>query len=259
MVIDLHTHMMLSKTFTFEPKRVDRYIRTASVVGLQGIAVTEHLHAPDYFGVYRYFSSRFPYKDGVYRVGKNFAFLPGAEISIAEGGDILAIGPVEHVRTLAARLSMPPVSGYKPPFEELLGARDGLEVLLIGAHMFRGEKNLEKFPERLLKRLDAVEVNGKDYGLELKLLQRASELELAVTGGSDAHHWLQLAVRATLVPDERFGLEHLFSAIHDRKTNYYCGKFPALRVYMSHKIKRAVKRARGIDEVPLEVPGRLAC
>jgi len=35
---------------------------------------------------------------------------------------------------------MPPVSGYKPPFEELLGARDGLEVLLIGAHMFRGEK-----------------------------------------------------------------------------------------------------------------------
>lgn len=259
MILDLHTHMMISKTFKFEPKRVDRYVRMASFVGLQGMAVTEHLHASDYFGVYRYFGERFPYRNGVYRVRRDFAFFPGAEISIAKGGDILAIGPIEHIRTLAERISMPPVSGYKPDLEELLEARNGLEIVLIGAHMFRGLKNLEKFPERLLKRLDALEVNGKDYGLEFKLLQKASQLGLSVTGGSDSHHWLQLAVRATLVPGDRISLMSLFEALKDQKTTYYCGKYPALRVFMSQKIKRAVKWSRGTEESPKEVAEPLAC
>jgi len=241
MVIDLHTHMMLSKTFEFNEARVGRYVRMASLLGLRAIALTEHLHAYDYFEVHKYMAKKFNLEGGIYNVSDKFAFIPGVEISVVEGGDILAIGPYDHIKIIAKRLNMPPLTGYKPRFEELLNAKDGLDLIFIGAHMFRAEKSLEKFSPSLLKKLDAVEANGKDYGLEYRLVRKANDLDLAVTGGSDAHHWLQLGVRATLVPDCRLNLESLQRAILEQKTTYWCGKYPAVKVYFSKRIKRTVK------------------
>ena len=64
--------------------------------------------------------------------------------------------------------------------------------------MFRRTKELGKFSPGDLRRLHALEINGKDFGTEVMLLIQARALGLPVVGGSDAHHWLQLGVRHTL-------------------------------------------------------------
>jgi hypothetical protein len=113
-------------------------------------------------------------------------------VNIREKGHIIVIGPVEEMARLDASFPRPLSSGYEPAFPELLDASDELNVVRIGAHMFRENKKLGGLAEKDLRRLDALEVNGKDFGTEEELLERARRLDLPVVAGSDAHHWLQI-------------------------------------------------------------------
>ena len=65
---------------------------------------------------------------------------------------------------------------YEPTLREFLDVTDDFDVARIGAHMFRRTKELGKFRSDDLKRLHALEVNGKDFGTEVMLLVQARAL-----------------------------------------------------------------------------------
>jgi histidinol phosphatase-like PHP family hydrolase len=242
--IDLHNHAKLSKTFDLDETVFDRYVRRARRIGLDGFALTEHFHAVNYWEVYKALFRRFPYRDGMFWPGEDLCILPGAEVRIREGADVIVIGPIAELKKLDEAFPLRLSEQYFPRFSEFLDEAARCDLILIGAHMFREQKELSKFGAAELRRLHAVEVNGKDFGTEERLVEQAREMRLAVVGGSDAHHVLQLGVRATRFPLERVSWSGLRDAVVRRETSYWTGRGTFLRVVTAKRIKTWQKRLR---------------
>lgn len=241
--IDTHTHPKMSKHFAFEPASVERMVRTAHRVGLDALALTEHFHATGYWRIYRYLEESYPFERGLFRAG-GVAVIPGAEVNIAEGAHIIVLGEVGDLRRLdeafAGRLS----EGYEPALREFLAVTDYFDVVRIGAHMFRPGKELGKFPPAVLRRLHALEVNGKDFGTEVMLLAQARALGLPIVAGSDAHHWLQLGVRHTLVHTDELTLHAVCKTIREGLTGFASAPYTPLRVKVAKSVKTTTKMLR---------------
>jgi hypothetical protein len=127
---------------------------------------------------------------------------------------------------------------------EFLDVTDDFEIARIGAHMFRRQKELGKFPAQDLRRLHALEVNGKDFGLECVLLVQARALGLPIVGGSDAHHWLQIGVRHSLVHTDEITTSSVIKAIKEGLTGYGTTPYTPLRVVTSKSLKTITKVLR---------------
>jgi len=241
--IDTHTHPKISKHFRFEPASVERMVWMARQVGLDGLALTEHFHGRDFWAIYEGVARRYPRERGVFWAD-GVALVPGAEINVREGAHVIVLGEVGELRRLDHAFPRALSDGYEPPLRELLNATDDLDVARIGAHMFRPTKELGKFAAADLRRLHALEVNGKDFGTEVMLLVQARALGLPIVAGSDAHHWLQLGVRHSLVHIEEIGAAALISAIREGLTGYGMGAYTPLRVRAAKSLKNIVKLLR---------------
>jgi hypothetical protein len=117
-------------------------------------------------------------------------------------------------------------------------------VVRIGAHMFRRGKELGKFAPGDLRRLHALEINGKDLGTELMLLSHARALGLPVVGGSDAHHWLQLGVRHTALHTDEISMRGVLKTIREGLTGYATSPYTPLRVKAAKSLKNLAKILR---------------
>lgn len=69
-------------------------------------------------------------------------------------------------------------------------------------------------------------------------------LGLPIVGGSDAHHWLQLGVRHSLVHTDELTLGALTKTIREGLTGYAAGPYTALRVKTAKSLKRIIKLLR---------------
>jgi hypothetical protein len=120
--------------------------------------------------------------------------------------------------------------------------------------MFREKKRLEKLAPADLKRLTALEVNGKDLGTEDRLVAVARDLGLPVVGNSDAHHWLQLGVRHSLFPINEISLAELKRALHSQATWYATAPLAKLKVTTAKLLKTWIKRRRVAPAGQLSLP-----
>jgi hypothetical protein len=154
------------------------------------------------------------------------------------------MGEVPELRRLDRAFPRRLSDGFEPSLREFLDVTDDFEVVRIGAHMFRPEKELGKFSPGDLRRLHAVEINGKDFGTELMLLTQARALGLPIVGGSDAHHWLQLGVRHTLVNIDEISIVTLLKAIKEGLTGYGEGPYTPVRVKVAKSLKNITKLLR---------------
>jgi hypothetical protein len=198
--IDLHVHAKLSKSFPFDISAVYQMIWQAKRTGLDGFAIVEHLHADSYWGVYDRLRKSFAYDDGVFHVGRDFRLLSGAEVGISGGADLIALGTLDQIQTMNRGFARPATEGYKPTLQQALDVAQRAGMFVIGAHKFREKKELTKFPDGDLRRLDALECNGKDFHRDAQVQEAARRLGTPVVGGSDAHHWPQVGVKATVLP-----------------------------------------------------------
>lgn len=239
--IDTHTHPKISKHLTFNPVRVSRMVRMARRVGLDGIALTEHFHGVGYWDVYERLLDIYPTERGVFW-NEGLAIVPGGELNIREGAHVIVLGEVDELRRLDRAFPAPLSEGYEPLLREFLDVSDDFELVRIGAHMFRAGKELLKFAVTDLRRLHALEVNGKDFGTETMLLVHARALGLPVVGGSDAHHWLQLGVRYTCLHTDELGVNAVIKTVKEGLTGYGTSPYTPLRV----KTAKALKRARKV-------------
>ncbi|MFN7976300.1 MAG: PHP-associated domain-containing protein [Acidobacteriota bacterium] len=251
--IDTHTHPNISKMLSFDADAITRMVRMARRLGLHGLALTEHLHCGAYWDVYDFLCRRYPIRRGVFRAGK-VSLIPGGEINIREGAHVVVLGEVNEIRRLDLSFPAPLSRGYEPTLKEMLDVSERFDVVRIGAHMFRAQKELGKFPDDDLRRLDALEVNGKDFAKDAVLLERAADLGLPIVAGSDAHHWLQLGVRHTVVEVEKMGVFEILRAIRLGRTSYDTTPLTSVRVKTAKTIKTWLKRLSAPRaEAPLAV------
>ena len=241
--IDTHSHPKISKHFAFDPGAVTRMIGMARRVGLDGLAMTEHFHATAYWDVHNHLTATFPERGGVFWAG-DLALIPGAEVNIREGAHVIVLGEVAELRRLDESFPQRLSEHYEPTLREFLNVTDDFELARIGAHMFRRTKELGKFAAADLKRLHALEINGKDFGTEVMLLAQARALNLPIVGGSDAHHWLQTGVRHTLMHIDDISIPAVLKGIKEGLTGFSAAPYTPLRVKTAKSLKTITKLLR---------------
>jgi len=248
--IDTHSHPKISKHFDFSPASVDKMVRQARRVGLDAIALTEHFHASRYWDVHDYLECSFSCEQGVFR-GDGVSLIPGAEVNIREGAHVIVLGEVAELRRLDRAFPRWLSDHYEPSLREFLDVTDDFDIVRIGAHMFRRNKELGKFPPGDLRRLHALEINGKDFGTEVMLLAQARALGLPIVAGSDAHHWLQVGVRYTLLHTDEVTFRAVSKSIKEGLTGFATGSYTPLRVKAAKSLKRISKLLRKCYGGPL--------
>lgn len=241
--IDTHSHPKISKHFALNRDAVARMVRMAKRVGLDGLALTEHFHAAGYWDVHEHLLETYPTEGGVHWA-EGLALVPGAEVNIREGAHVIVLAETSELQRLDLAFDEPLSQGYEPGLREFLDITDDFELLRIGAHMFRRGKELGKFSPVDLRRLHALEVNGKDFGTEIMLLVQARALGLPVVGGSDAHHWLQVGVRSTILHTEEISVRSLVKTVKEGLTGYATSSYTPVRVRAAKSVKNVTKLLR---------------
>ncbi|WP_112181886.1 MULTISPECIES: PHP domain-containing protein [Paraliobacillus] len=196
MKIDFHSHVKISKKSMFMPDYFAEMMEEASKSGLTALAMTEHFNTKRFMDIYDYIDGKYTYENGYYVVGDIRVF-PGIEVDVKEVGHILLIGDRNDI--LEIRSALEP---YTDPanfieFDQLMDFAAEYNILKIGAHPFRKGTPLTHLLPEQLRRLDALDLNGKDLyaqGVEpyyTQLIDFAKELGLPIVGGSDTHQFLQ--------------------------------------------------------------------
>ena len=114
-----------------------------------------------------------------------------------EIGHILLIGNRTDILSIRSLLESNTSEDNFLSFDKLLDIAEQYDVLKIGAHAFRESTPLYHLKADQLKRLDALDLNGKDLFSQGKNVYRqklepfAEKLGLPIVGGSDTHHFLQ--------------------------------------------------------------------
>ena len=257
--VDTHTHPKISKHFAFDPASIARTVRMARAVGLDAVALTEHFHARGYWEIWDHVLAAYPCDRGVFR-SDGITLIPGAEVNIREKAHVIVLGEVPELRRLDEAFPERLSRGYEPTLREFLDVTADFELARIGAHMFRRSKELGKFAAADLRRLDALEINGKDFGTETMLLVQARALGLPIVAGSDAHHRLQLGVRHTLMHVDDLAMSSLVKTIKEGLTGFSTSPYTPLRVKTAKSLKNITKVLRkcydaiGLGQPPLAVP-----
>ena len=239
--IDFHVHAKVSKRLPFSFEYFRWNVQQAKHAGLDAFVLTEHFHAPDFWGMYDHLRSHFAYADGIFQVDHGLRILTGAELGMAERCDILLLGTLDQLRRLSLGLASSPVTGYKPPFAEARAVARRCGVLMIGAHMFRRGKELAHLGRANLRQLDALESNGKDFFHDKMIREEAERLELPVIGGSDAHFWLQVGIKAAILPVGEVTLATVKRAMAARQTHVRSLPYGPLAVQVSRAYKKVLK------------------
>jgi hypothetical protein len=215
----------------------------AQKVGLDGMAVTEHFHGAEFWAIYDHLHETHRYEFGMFWADR-LALIPGAEINIRQGAHVIVMGDVGELRRLDRAFPSPLSHGYEPSLRAFLDVTDDFDLVRVGAHMFRPGKELGKFPAADLRRLHALEVNGKDFGTEVMLFAQARALGLPIVAGSDAHHWLQLGVRHTLIHTDELTLRSVLKAVREGLTGFATGPYTPPRVKTAKTLKNITKMLR---------------
>jgi predicted metal-dependent phosphoesterase TrpH len=240
--IDLHTHAKISKLFPFEMRSVHQMIAQARRVGLDGVALVEHFHAANFWQVHEMLGAAFSYEDGVYRAG-GFHILTGAEVSLVTDGraaDLIMLGTLDQLRRFNGRLVRPATGGYKPAFAEAIAVAREAGLFVIGAHLYRPGKELAVLGGRLAA-LDALEANGKDFRGDDRVYDAARRLGLPVVGGSDAHFWPQVGIKATMLPINEITQSSVTGAVRQGFAAVECLDYGPVAVQISGAYKRILK------------------
>lgn len=195
MYLDFHTHGKLAKYLPFSTEYTDWLLSEAGNSGLDAICLTEHFNTRQFAELYRYVAESCD-KEGDTFIRNGLRIFPGMETDIAEGGHVLTIGPVEAILELNQLLEPYKGKGHFLPAEELLQLVRPYPVLTGAGHPFREGGHIPELPEKLLRRFDFLDLNGKDVAENRERTERLTcdlgeRLGKPVVAGSDTHQAVQ--------------------------------------------------------------------
>lgn len=235
---DFHCHIkLLGNRPSYRQAQLLKRLNWARYVGLDMLAVTEHIDLPDFWEIYGHLEALCRDHSGCFS-WKGLTVLPGAEVNVYECGHILLIGSIDALRELEKRMGRLDARNF-PFFKDLLDASEDLSFLRIGAHPCRGDHELWKMGS-LLKRLDALEINANELLKSDWVSGQAAQMDLPVLAGSDAHHWLQIGRVYNLLPHNFGGsytMPELKRVVAKGEAAWYRpGAVPALMRAISKKL-----------------------
>jgi predicted metal-dependent phosphoesterase TrpH len=236
--IDLHVHTPHSNVFDFPEDAVARIKHTAMRRNVNGIALTEHIHASRFWATHDALLERYAYGDGHYDLGDSFKMFSGAEITTAERVDFIVLGELDEIDNLDAAFT-PRLSDWNfVPALDLLHVAAERDLIVIAAHPFRATRETSKLPlDEVLELVDAIEVNGRDQGTEWAIADLSRAYGRAVAGGSDAHRHLEVGLRSTILPYRTLSLDAIRASFVTRQSRVHCKPYPPSMVALE-SIKR---------------------
>jgi predicted metal-dependent phosphoesterase TrpH len=247
--IDLHVHSRLSKGFHFNREVIGRLKELGLRRGLDGFALTEHIHGHGFWNMHDDLQRLFPYRDGRYDLGGGFPMLSGCEVTVDERIDFIVVGELDAVEKLDNAFSPRLSEHHFPPGLDFLAEAARLPLIVISAHPFRPGKETAKLPvEQVFSQVHAIEVNGRDYGKEHQTALLAHDHDKPVSGGSDAHYYLQVGIRATVLPNGDVSLEAIERAFERKATRAHCKPYAETVVTLCKQIKNLAKRRQETAE-----------
>jgi hypothetical protein len=167
-------------------------------------------------------------------------------VTVDERIDFIVVGELDTVHKLDTAFSKRLSEGYFPPGLKFLKKASRLPLIVISAHPFRPGKETAKLPlAEVFSQVHAIEVNGRDYGKEHRTAMLAREHGKPVSGGSDAHYYLQVGVRATVLPEGELSLETIERAFAQQTTRAHCKAYAPSVVRLCKELKNMVKLRQG--------------
>ncbi len=190
MYIDFHTHTKFSKKTDFSLSYFYRMIGAARKAGLQATALTEHFNTRNFHEIYDTLDRELPYRDHYYDVD-GFRVFCGIEMDIREKGHILLIGERSEIRAIQQKFAHNKDKDSFPHAKQLFDFADQYNVIKIGAHPTRRSTPLTHLDESLLRRLEFLDLNGRETRSRAQLEAFARKLGKPIVAGSDSHHPIQ--------------------------------------------------------------------
>ena len=128
---------------------------------------------------------------------------------------------------------------------------DSYSVLVGGAHPFREGGHIPELPKEQLKRLDFLDLNGKDLAqkeeeTKKKTRELGEELGIPVVGGSDTHQAVQYGCIRTKFEKEITTVAELYEEMKARNYTITLSEYTAIQVKTAGVLKRALKEIHGL-------------
>lgn len=229
------------------PQYIQEMLKEAKAAGLDAIALTEHFNTSNFMDVYHHLDTHFPYQDDHYNVDGLKVF-PGMEVDVKEIGHILIISARENLFNLFKELEPHLKEKNFIPFKELLDLAQSPQTIIIGGHPFRQSTPLTQHDPIQLKRLDGLDLNGKDLhsmGIEenqQKVYAFAESLGLPVLAGSDTHQFLQYGSVLNQFNDSCSTISELKKAIQSNAYTVRISSDLHLKVRSAALTKKLIKK-----------------
>ena len=255
MKIDFHTHGKLSKNVPFSPIYTKKLFVKAKEAGLDALCLTEHFNTLGYQEIVHYLMEHYE-RDGDSLIVEGIRVFIGMEIDIKEKGHILVIGIPEEMILLNNELDPYKEKDSFLSIKELESRLSNYTVLWGGAHPFREGSQIPSLPEEILRRMDFMDLNGKDYAIygkvvEEQVLDFARDLGLPVLAGSDTHQSFQYGCLWNRFGHELNSVKALKETIREGDYSREILDYIAFKVETASTLKRALKalHAVGADYV----------
>lgn len=198
MIIDFHVHGKITSTLPFDEEKFLLTIKEARENGLDSIVVTEHLNANNFLEGYHFLKTNYNYIHDYYDIN-GFKVFYGMEVTTSQNLDFLIIGQSELVLKLREEINTNLRNNKYIDISNLFNLNISEDLLIILAHPYRKHEIFPKLEKNIVDRIDAIELNSKDlykFGIEImkdKINELATNLNLPITSGSDAHYFIQVS------------------------------------------------------------------
>lgn len=253
MNVDFHVHGLLSKRKDFNKDFFMNEIHFSKNNGLEAIVLSEHFNAKDFLVIYDFLEKNFPYEGDRYIVNEISVF-PAMEVSIKNKGHVILTGDRESIFNIYDLLKEFREKENFIDLEALLDQADIFNVLKIGAHPCRRGHKLCNHPHELLKRLDALDLNGKDIFKKGESIARdevinlSQELGINIITGSDSHTPLQIGGIYTNLNKECTTINELRDCIISGNYTIEINSSLNFKIFSSKILKRYLLKSYTYDK-----------
>ena len=258
MRLDFHTHGKLAKKLPFSTAYTDWLFGEARRAELDALCLTEHFNTLQFADVYGYIASVSRRTGDTLELENGLKIFPGMETDVAEGGHILAIGPLEAILELDRRLEPHQEKGSFLPFARLMDLFEEYPVVVGCGHPFRAPGHVPELPEEQLGRLKFLDLNGKDLALDRERTERLTyrlgeRLGIPVVSGSDTHQAVQYGCVTTVFENACDTIPALYTEMRAGRYTIDLADTASFQVRAACLLKRTLKEihALGGDYVSL--------
>jgi len=258
MKIDFHTHSKLGKKLPFSTKYTEWHLRQAKLAGLDAICITEHYNGTEMEATFDYVKTKMQCAGDAFIADDGLTVFMGLEIDALEGGHFLTIGSMCDIKDIYQKLQPFLQKKEHPTFSQLVDIVKSLPVLFGVSHPFRDSNNIRHLQANELRKLNFLELNGKDTALdaenEYKIRTLAAKIDLPVLAGSDTHHAYQFGCICNRFNNALTAIDELRHAISSNAYTIEHGENTTVQVQTAKLIKSALKEVHklGGDYVSIQ-------